>query len=398
MNEQLSFLVVDDEEALRLTISQLIIKEFPQARIDTAPDGFAAWNQLSQHRPSIVISDLSMPHLDGIGLCKKIKADKQYQHICFIVTTAMGSREQEINALRAGVDDFLSKPVSMDEFTARLRSAVRIVSLQQRLVEENERLRLAHSTIKQYSDDLLSLAQNLLIARLPQTKETINRIHHAAVFVAKAFGDFTDNDLVEIDIAAKLCLVGKLYLPDTLIHTDVLRDARPTHELMFQVPLYAQQLVSAAKRFENIGLILRHIFENYDGTGFPDRFQAWEIPLASRLLRVIHDYECYYLPQTQSARKAMEILKNHTKQIYDQRFVEIFDQYVWKEQLAETDTKVRPLHLYELTPGMVVARQVVTNSGLILLSNDSTLNEKSGERIMAHNTTDPILGYVFIKS
>lgn len=397
MNEQLSFLVIDDEESLRLTLATLIREEYPTARIDVANDGFAGWNQLQKHRPAVIISDISMPHLDGISLCKKVKADANFRHIYFIVATAMGSREQEVHALEAGVDDFLSKPVTQDKFVARLRSAVRIVGLQHQLAEENEQLRHAHALIKQYSDDMLALSQNLLAAKLPQTKDISMRIHHAALFVAKAFGDFSDHDMIEIDIASRLCLIGKLYLPDTLIHTDVIRDAHPTHDLMFQVPIYAQQLVSAAKRFENIGVILRHVYENYDGTGFPDRLQAWEIPLASRLLRVIHDYVCYYLPQTQQPRKAMEIIKNHAKQIYDQRFVEIFDQYVWKEENSLHDRKVRPLHLYELQPGMTVARQVVTNSGLILLNTDSTLSEKSIERILAHNTTDPILGYVYVK-
>jgi two-component system sensor histidine kinase/response regulator len=119
-------LVVDDDPTARETLEALLI----QADYDLT---FAASGQEALARldvlkpvPDAILLDVMMPGLDGFEVCRRIKANKQWQHIPVILVTALDTREDLVRGLDAGADEFLSKPVNGPELRARVRSVLRI--------------------------------------------------------------------------------------------------------------------------------------------------------------------------------------------------------------------------------------------------------------------------------
>jgi two-component system chemotaxis response regulator CheY len=100
-----------------------------------ASDGGKAWEIIQQpESPSLVISDWMMPRMDGLALCREIRNIEKPEYIYFIILTAKGEKEDLIEGLEAGADDFLVKPFDRQELRYRLKIGERIIKLEQRIV------------------------------------------------------------------------------------------------------------------------------------------------------------------------------------------------------------------------------------------------------------------------
>jgi DNA-binding response OmpR family regulator len=115
--------VVDDEKNIRELIRIALEREYH--RIIEYPDGFEAWNCFQKEMPDLIILDILMPRMDGIELCKNIRSIPAGKKVPLIF---LSSRDEEIDkvlGLESGADDYVTKPFSIRELTARIRSALR---------------------------------------------------------------------------------------------------------------------------------------------------------------------------------------------------------------------------------------------------------------------------------
>ena len=123
MSEQTRILVVDDEaqitRVLRTTLSS------HGHAIRSAADGDEALEVMRDWSPDLVITDLGMPNMDGLELCRHIRAKSQ---VPIIVLSVRGQEPAKVAALDAGADDFVTKPFSVNELLARVRAALRRAS------------------------------------------------------------------------------------------------------------------------------------------------------------------------------------------------------------------------------------------------------------------------------
>jgi len=95
-----------------------------------ARDGNEAWDIILRDHVSLVISDWVMPGLSGLELCRQIRAAKRPKYIYFILLTALEGKSNYMEAMGAGVDDFINKPFDPDQLRTRLNVAERIIGLQ----------------------------------------------------------------------------------------------------------------------------------------------------------------------------------------------------------------------------------------------------------------------------
>lgn len=103
-------------------------------RVTLARDGNEAWRALqSTDRPQLAILDWMMPGLEGIEVCRRLRASEGGMYVYVLLLTAKERKQDLVEGLRAGADDFLSKPFDHVELEARLRTGRRIVELEQRL-------------------------------------------------------------------------------------------------------------------------------------------------------------------------------------------------------------------------------------------------------------------------
>lgn len=124
-------LVVDDILAnVRLLEAKLAAEYF---EVVTAMNGVDALEAVQRSKPDIVLLDVMMPGIDGIEVCRRMKANPQTQHIPVIMVTALDQLEDRVRGLEAGADDFLTKPVNDVSLFCRIKSLVRLKMLSDEL-------------------------------------------------------------------------------------------------------------------------------------------------------------------------------------------------------------------------------------------------------------------------
>jgi len=120
MNGRPRILVVDDEPQLTRVLRTGLTSRGYDVR--TAADGLSAFDTFNDWHPDLVITDLGMPNMNGIELCRRVRAISQ---VPIIVLSAKGEEQTKIEALDTGADDFVTKPFGIDELLARVRASLR---------------------------------------------------------------------------------------------------------------------------------------------------------------------------------------------------------------------------------------------------------------------------------
>ena len=133
-------LVVDDEPLSRLVVQAAVDQLGHQWT--AAEDGEAAWRCFSQDKPDVLITDLLMPGVDGLELCRQVRGDTRAGYTYIILITVLGDRQDIIRGMEAGADDYLVKPLQLFDLQARLIAAQRVTDLHAEL--DRHRAQLAH--------------------------------------------------------------------------------------------------------------------------------------------------------------------------------------------------------------------------------------------------------------
>src|SRR5438270_1633496 len=134
-----SVLVADDDTVSR-TMLQSCLQKWGLS-VCTAKDGLYAWHELQKpDAPSLIILDWMMPGFSGIELCRKIRASKSSHYPYILLLTSRDAKEDLVEALDAGADDYLTKPFNANELRARLAVGRRILTLQNELRRKEEEL------------------------------------------------------------------------------------------------------------------------------------------------------------------------------------------------------------------------------------------------------------------
>jgi len=206
-------------EDSKLTCEQLrtLLQAEGQLTVDAVGDGQAALHALAQHNYSILLTDLQMPHLDGMHLIERIQ-EKQFP-VTVIVMTGFGSIDQAVKAMRMGAYDFLTKPVDADHLRLVIERILRERTLQDEVIQLRERLNKQYAFGNVISANPKMHAVFELIRSVAQTtttvliegetgtgKEQVARAIHAASAAIRS-GEF-----VPINCAA---------LPETLLESEL---------------------------------------------------------------------------------------------------------------------------------------------------------------------------------
>jgi DNA-binding response OmpR family regulator len=115
-----TILVVDDEPTLRETLAEAL--DADGFRVLTAADGREALSRFREHQPDLVVLDLMLPELSGIEVCRIIRAESG---VPIVMLTAKSSELDKVVGLELGADDYVTKPFSLRELTARIRALLR---------------------------------------------------------------------------------------------------------------------------------------------------------------------------------------------------------------------------------------------------------------------------------
>ena len=393
---KMSVLLVDDDKGILFTLQKLVEKNFPNLLIYTAENGRQGLEKIIANHPAIVISDFSMPIMNGMEFLKSLRANNEFDDVFFIMLTANSDSENRRIAINLGADEFISKPIITEAFEARLKSAIRIINMQFQMKQENHKLLNLTNELEETIQDMAKLSVKFMHARIPTSYQTLQRVAKASLWIARQLNKFSKSEIRDIGIASFLSQTGRITLPDNMITLPILRDGNPTNELMKTIPATSRDIVSTIKRFDNIANILFCIYENIDGSGFPNHLKSWQIPFASRIIRVCLDFEEILHDKQCTTEQAYDVIVGQSQKVYDHRVVILFGNYL-KTNDKDFISNYLPVKLSDLKPGMILGREIITDNGVKLINAGMVLDQNIIDKVITRAASDPIVGNIYVK-
>jgi len=132
-------LIVDDDEHTRIAMASAVRRV--GYACDVAADGREAWAMNQAHPADVILADWLMPNMSGTDLCEQVRAADDERYTYFVLVTALGDKGHRLTGMHAGADDYLVKPIDLDELCARLAAAERILRAHRALRGRNRALR-----------------------------------------------------------------------------------------------------------------------------------------------------------------------------------------------------------------------------------------------------------------
>ena len=124
----MQILIAEDDQIARMMLQNMLKKLGYDVLI--ASDGRQAWEMVTKYDVNLLISDLEMPEMDGIELCRKIRASSKSEYIYIIMLTALDDKSNLIKVFKSGADDYIPKPFDPEELKARISTGIRIIGLE----------------------------------------------------------------------------------------------------------------------------------------------------------------------------------------------------------------------------------------------------------------------------
>src|ERR1700686_2401313 len=267
-----TILVADDQAANRELLEELLTAQ--GCKVIAVPDGAAAVEELSRTQVDLVLLDVMMPHLNGFEVCEKIKNNPDTYLIPGIMISALSDKQDRLEGVKVGADDFLTRPVDRTELLARVRS---LLTLKHR-TDELER---AESV-------LFSLARSIE-GKDPYTHGHCERLSDYSVRLGQLLG-LSEDQLVALRRAGIVQEVGKIAVPDAIL----LKPGRLTPDewtIIREHSVVGERICAPLKSFRFVLPIIRHHHEKLDGSGYPDGLRGESIPVAARVLQIVDVYD-----------------------------------------------------------------------------------------------------------
>jgi putative two-component system response regulator len=265
-------LIADDRESIRALFHRLLSADGHDVVL--APDGASALAAVHRHRPDVVLLDVAMPLVDGLEVCRQLKADPATRLTPVVLVSGQTELTDRINGIEAGADDYLSKPVHPHELRARVRSLSRV----KQLIDALDSAEAA----------FVALAQTIE-ARDPYTMGHCERLSRTAVSLGRALGLGSD-DLHALHRGGYLHDIGKVGVPDSVL----LKPAPLTAEesaLMRRHPEIGDSLCAPLQSLRSVRPIILGHHERIDGSGYPNGLRGDNVPLLAQIVGIVDVYD-----------------------------------------------------------------------------------------------------------
>lgn len=265
-------LVVDDDPAI-LDLLVRILRRDNYTPI-VATNGVEALEKVEQEAPDLILLDVTMPRLDGFAVCQRLKDNEATALIPVTMLTGLDDREHRQRGLEVGADDFLTKPFEQSLLRARIRSQLRIKRLTDQL-ERTERVIF-----------MLALAVE---AKDAYTEGHLRRLSCYSEQLAQA-ANLRHEQLQAIRFGGLLHDIGKISVDDAILR----KPGKLTPEEYEQIkrhPDYGARIIQPMRFAGEVGPIIRHHHERWDGSGYPEGLSGEAIPIGARIVSIVDAYD-----------------------------------------------------------------------------------------------------------
>lgn len=396
MEDKIKFILVESEGTQLSKLQKVVERIYSNSPIHIATNAQKAVEIIEKNgENSIIISSLKLSDINGLKLLEKIKTFK-FNNYVFLLALTSEADSVKVQALRDGITDFISKPYVVEELIPKIRNSyilieshIKVVNFEKRYFDLKDVFDKEILKIK----DILDLIIN---KKIPDSAEEIILIEKAAKWLCdKLLTKKEDTEeILTIVNASKLVKTGRVILDDKTINEPIMTDGRLTSQDMKLIPETNFTIYNQIRGFEKVAHVLKYIYENYDGTGFPEGKKSWEIPIGSRILRVVCDYYDI-LKKEKNSGKAMDKIVLEVKRLYDFNVVAFFDQFLAETNTEGTKQEV-PADIMQLTEGVTISRNILTKEGFVLLGRNTVLDLDTLQKLKIANQKEGIVGSVYI--
>jgi putative two-component system response regulator len=303
-------LIADDMPTVLALFEKLLLGDGYE--VVTASDGVAALAAAYRERPDVIILDVAMPGMDGLEVCRRLKADPDIRLTPVVLITGLSEVADRIRGIEAGADEFLTKPVHPHELRARVTSLTRMKTL----IDELDSAEAAFMT--------LALT---IEARDPNTNGHCERLAERAVLLGRALG-LPPEDLSALRRGGFLHDVGKIGVPDSVL----LKPGPLTTEeftAMKAHPAIGDALCAPLRSLRQARPIILSHHERLDGSGYPHGLRGDQVPLLAHLVGIVDVHDA--LTSRRPYRKALRddvarqyLLDEVRRGRFSARYVEAF--------------------------------------------------------------------------
>jgi putative two-component system response regulator len=275
MMDKETLLIVEDNYILRAGLHEML--SFDGFNVITANDGNEALNQMGVTHPDLILSDISMPGMDGFEFFKTVRARTEWVTIPFIFLTARGEREDVMTGRDLGAEDYLVKPLTREELLAAVRSRL----------ARSRQLRMAQLQ-KAYEASLTMLA-NAIEVRSEYTRGHVERVTAYTMVLADHMG-IPGKRLDVLRFGAILHDIGKIHVKENILVKKEKLQKSEWDEIR-QHPITGAEMIKDIPYLTPAVPIVRHHHERWDGKGYPDGLAREAIPVEARIVSVADGFD-----------------------------------------------------------------------------------------------------------
>ena len=424
-------LLVDDEESILNSLRRLLRGQPYEVLLATS--GAQALEIMARQPVDLVMSDARMPNMDGATLLAHIH--QRYPDTIRIMLTGYADPSAIIKAINEGqIHRYISKPWHDEEMLLTLRQSLAYqysererLRLVQQTWDQNEKLKRLNTTLEkhvaartaelQQTADMLDLAYEelkrsyvtgtevfslLANLRLPPAKQTNRQIIELVRVYCKLHG-LDEGTRRDLTMAAALYNIGKLSWTDSMMSTpsDLLH--HNDRERYRGYPKQSESLLMTLDPMKDAARLILHHQERWDGSGFPDRLKGEAIPFGSRLLKLAVDFielqRGLILERQMNSDEALVYIRQYAGRLYDPELVEDFIQVcaTYLSDVTLADPTVKVLTTRDLAAGMILARNLNADNGMLLLNAGKVLNGPLVEKLIAFEAMEGARYSIFVK-
>jgi putative two-component system response regulator len=265
-------LIVDDSEEQVRFLRRLLERE--GYRSQWVFDGAEAVAACAAGPIDIVLLDVHLPGTDGLTVCRQLKASPETCLLPVLVMTGDTAGDSHVDALEAGADDFLEKPLAVRELRARLRSA---------------------SRMKRYVDELDNAAASILMlgaaieARDRYTNGHCRRLAEYSAALGHRIG-LDRPDVKALEQGGYIHDLGKIAISDSVLFKPGPL-TREEYDLVKSHPLVGERICAPLRTLERSRPIIRSHHETLDGKGYPDGLRGGAVPLLAQVTAIADVYD-----------------------------------------------------------------------------------------------------------
>ncbi len=383
MNDQAVLLLVErDERVVQVFRATLQVER--RVRMIVAPTGDEALRMTRDLKPDLVVVAHDMRGMNVFSFVQSVRQDPALESVTIVLIVEPGANDQRFAGLTFGVDEYIPRPVEPAEILTKVHGMLRLRKAYEAVRADEEQLKQLHESLRASFDQLLQLMARMLDMRLPGAGERGQRIAQLAQQVAERFG-VPATHLHALEIASRLHELGRVVWSDTENREHAVRSLDDWKYIVGTRAIFSQ-VDGLAGATELVGAV----YENWDGSGYPDHLQSGQIPLRSRILRVLIDLFVEFDRRGKPAlADVLDELQNHAGTKYDPMVV-VHLRAVLQGTAGDVRGSRIVVPVPELKVGMVLAEDLCTDAGLKLLARNTRLTSETLEVIRRRHASEPL--------